>query len=436
MASYTIIFAGLLFVLIPAICVANKKTLVLLDNWSLRETHSIFFRSLRDKGYELTFKTADDGSLSLSKYGEFLYSNLVIFAPSVEEFGGSVDVAAITNFIDNGGNVMVAANSAIGDPLRELATECGLEFDDEKTAVIDHLNFDVSDEGKHTTIVADADYLLDAPIIVGKKSASPYIYRGVGMVADPENPLVLPLLHASSSAYSYQPDMIIDDYPLAVGTNTLLVAALQARNNARVVFVGSIDFFSDEFFSSSVQKANGGKKYEKAGNQELAMNLADWVFKSRGVLRVGEVKHHKQGEKQPPQAYTIFDMVDYSIEIEEFRDGKWQSFNGKDVQLEFVRIDPFVRTTLSNKNGVFKTTFKLPDVYGVYQFRVDYNRMGYTHLFSTTQVSVRPLQHTQYERFIPTAYPYYVSAFSMMVGVCVFSLVFLHFKDEPKEKKD
>jgi len=59
---------------------------------------------------------------------------------------------------------------------------------------------------------------------------------------------------------SYEPDMAIDDFPLAVGTNTLLVAALQARNNARVVFVGSIDFFSDKFFSSSVQKANGGKK--------------------------------------------------------------------------------------------------------------------------------------------------------------------------------
>ncbi|XP_045163066.2 dolichyl-diphosphooligosaccharide--protein glycosyltransferase 48 kDa subunit-like [Mercenaria mercenaria] len=436
MAAYRTIFAGLFLALIPAICLANKKTLVLLDNWSLRETHSIFFRSLRDKGYELTFKTADDAGLSLSKYGEFLYSNLVIFAPSVEEFGGNVDVAAITNFIDNGGNVMVAASSAVGDPLRELATECGLEFDDEKTAVIDHLNFDVSDEGKHTTIVADADYLLDVPIIVGKKSPSPYLFRGVGMVADPENPLVLSLLHASSTSYSYKPDEPVEDYPLAVGTNTLLVAALQARNNARVVFVGSIDFFSDEFFSSSVQKANGGKRYEKAGNQDLAMNLADWVFKSRGVLRVGDVKHHKQGEKEPPQAYTIYDMVDYSIEIEEFRDGKWQSFNGKDVQLEFVRIDPFVRTTLSNKNGVFKTTFKLPDVYGVYQFRVDYNRMGYTHLFSTTQVSVRPLQHTQYERFIPTAYPYYVSAFSMMAGVCIFSLVFLHFKDEPKEKKD
>lgn len=42
---------------------------------------------------------------------------------------------------------------------------------------------------------------------------------------------------------------------------------------------------------------------------ELASNLADWVFKSRGVLRVGEVKHHRQGGKEPPQAYTIFDMV-------------------------------------------------------------------------------------------------------------------------------
>lgn len=30
------------------------------------------------------------------------------------EFGGSVDVAAITNFIDGGGNVLVAGSSDIG----------------------------------------------------------------------------------------------------------------------------------------------------------------------------------------------------------------------------------------------------------------------------------------------------------------------------------
>ena len=32
--------------------------------------------------------------------------------------------------------------------MRELATECGVEFDEEKSAVIDHLNYDVADDGK------------------------------------------------------------------------------------------------------------------------------------------------------------------------------------------------------------------------------------------------------------------------------------------------
>lgn len=130
---------------------SGPRTLVLLDNLNLRETHSLFFRSLKgetgsrgggkvpeprdtdpspshpswpsrsdlppgpgggmgagrsrslqwwflfasylpqlprslfpDRGFVLTFKTADDPSLSLIKYGEFLYDNLIIFSPSVE----------------------------------------------------------------------------------------------------------------------------------------------------------------------------------------------------------------------------------------------------------------------------------------------------------------------------------------------------------------
>jgi len=56
-----------------------------------------------ERGYSLTFKSADDASLVLSKYGEFLYEHLIIFAPSVEEFGGSLSVETITEFIDGGG---------------------------------------------------------------------------------------------------------------------------------------------------------------------------------------------------------------------------------------------------------------------------------------------------------------------------------------------
>ena len=39
-------------------------------------------------------------------------------------------MSTITNFIDGGGNVLVAADSSIGDPIRELGTECGVEFDE------------------------------------------------------------------------------------------------------------------------------------------------------------------------------------------------------------------------------------------------------------------------------------------------------------------
>ncbi len=47
---------------------------------------------------------------------------------------------------------MVAANSNIGEPIRDLASECGVEFDEEATAVIDHLNYDVADTGKVTMV--------------------------------------------------------------------------------------------------------------------------------------------------------------------------------------------------------------------------------------------------------------------------------------------
>lgn len=70
----------------------------------------------------------------LSKYGEYLYKNLIVFAPSVLEFGGQIDTEAITKFIDDGGNLLMAGNAAAGDVYREIASECGFEVN------IKHIN--------------------------------------------------------------------------------------------------------------------------------------------------------------------------------------------------------------------------------------------------------------------------------------------------------
>ncbi|KAJ8920295.1 hypothetical protein NQ315_011956 [Exocentrus adspersus] len=425
----------LLFFAVITTAYAQGPTLVLLENQVIKETHSIFFRSLQERGYTLTFKIADDSALVLSRYGEYLYKNLIIFAPSVEEFGGSLDLKALTDFIDDGGNMLIAGGNGKG-ALTELASECGYEIDEEGTFVIDHLNYDVTDEGQHTKLVIPSSNLIDSPVIVGiKRETAPLLYQGTGILAVPENPLILPLLTADSTAYSYNPNQAIDEYPHVVGKSTVLIAALQARNNARVVFSGSLSFFSDEFFTSPVQKAQDGELVAVSGNQDVAIAISQWVFKEHGQLRVRSVKHHRVGESKPPQAYTIMEEVVYTTNIDILEDGQWKPFNANDIQLEFVRIDPFVRITLQRKpTGEYEAKFKIPDVYGVYQFKVDYDRVGYTRLFSSTQVSVRPLQHTQYERFITSAYPYYTGAFSMMLGVFLFSFVFLHLKEDEGKK--
>lgn len=145
--------------------------------------------------------------------------------------------------------------------------------------MIDHLNYDIKDQGQHTRIVLSSDDLIDAPIIVGDRvSIAPLLYEGTGILADPQNPLVLPLLAGESTSYSYIPTQPIKEYPHAVGRNTILIAGLQARNNARVVFSGSLSFFSDEFFTSPVQRAQVKLTVVITLKKELIKGLAGWCF--------------------------------------------------------------------------------------------------------------------------------------------------------------
>ncbi|CAH8438392.1 unnamed protein product [Heterobilharzia americana] len=193
-----------------------------------------------------------------------------------------------------------------------------------------------------------------------------------------------------------------------------------------------VGLFIKFVFESVVETES--KKSVVSGNRKLTDNLLRWVLGERGQLRYTYVKHHRLGETDPPSQYTIMDDVVYTIKIETKDDnGKWIPFNADDVQLEFVRIDPFIRKNMKHQDGEYKLVLKLPDVYGVFKFVVDYYRVGYTHLLSVIQVPVRPFTHTQYERFIVAAYPYYTSAISMMVGLILFSFVFLYYKDD-KEK--
>ena len=65
-----------------------------MENIVIRDTHSRFFKLLTgrlwnclmfkylDRNYQLTFKYADDSTLDLKQFGEYVYQHIIVFAPT------------------------------------------------------------------------------------------------------------------------------------------------------------------------------------------------------------------------------------------------------------------------------------------------------------------------------------------------------------------
>jgi oligosaccharyltransferase complex subunit beta len=110
-------------------------------------------------------------------------------------------------------------------------------------------------------------------------------------------------------------------------------------------------------------------------------------------------------------------------------------------------LDPHIRIALppvEGAPGMYSVQFRAPDRHGVFKFVINYKRKGYvpaplqtdwktnnktptsfTHLFSSSTVSLVPPRHDEYPRFISAAWPYYIGAISTSVGFLLFSTIWL-----------
>ena len=231
------------------------------------------------------------------------------------------------------------------------------------------------------------------------------------------------------------PTTVCEGADACAGKDAVLVAGVQLRNNARVVVAQSPTVLLH--------------------NKLFADHVLKWAFQKVGVLRVKSTHHVRVDGSQPetqlknldqqeslprstfpepeiaPRSlvYRIKDEVVFSIEVEEIQaDGSWAPFVVDDMQMEFVMLDAHVREYLVVKGDAMQLQFRIPDVYGVFQFRVVYRRPGYSYLKSTEQISIRPFRQNEYERFIVSAYPYYTSTFSLLASFVIFSFYFVNTK--------
>jgi len=349
---------------------------------------------------------------------------------------------------------------ANSEPLKELASECGIDltsYDGYLNQAFDHLNFDLSDlDGPHTLLAVSPDSSIPAVIVNNQRihnlnnnndnsSLAPVLFRGVGFTLKDSNRLIFTLLRGSSTSFTGPADSLITSRPSAVGHNNILVAALQARNNARLVFSGSLDLFSDKFFQSPVQRYGrdgNSQRFEKSGNEDFSLSVARWVLRERGVLTLSDAKHQKVPgfSSTKTSGYRITDLIDFSVQINEWNGAEWAGLSSKSVQMEFIRLDPHYRlfmTSPPNEPGRFAIRFNAPDVYGVFTLKVIHDKIGYSRINWEEIVPVRPFRHDEYERFIPAAFPYYASAFSMMGGFFLLSFFFLYHRssDSHSHKK-
>lgn len=62
----------------------SVRTLVVLDDWAMIETHSQFFKHLtEDLGHSVTYKMASD-DVQLKMFQSYHYHNLILMTPSIK----------------------------------------------------------------------------------------------------------------------------------------------------------------------------------------------------------------------------------------------------------------------------------------------------------------------------------------------------------------
>jgi oligosaccharyltransferase complex subunit beta len=119
-----------------------------------------------------------------------------------------------------------------------------------ETVMVDHTSYDLSDPHHDHSLLVASDFLNSSHVT--DAAQRPVLFRGLGQTVNPDNFLAVPILRAPASSYSAKQDEIITNAH-ASGDNLLLVTGVQARNNARIAFAGSMYMFSDEAMDAEVQ---------------------------------------------------------------------------------------------------------------------------------------------------------------------------------------
>ncbi|KAF4694320.1 hypothetical protein FOZ60_008478 [Perkinsus olseni] len=428
------------------------KTLVIVDEDREDQDKRIYsqlYADLENAGHDLTFVSYNDKTLRLHDYGQWLYDNIILNANKISAFPVTEDrgrkyksvddekreaagagkphrgisMFDLVDFVDKGNKSIVinVGRDTNGNGLRKLVNEFGFDIYEQDSTIVDHFHFEGDDHSNVWTRNFNAPRVTHFnPTAAGKDKV--LFGRGVGHSITPTNDRAFSVIKSSRSAYSEDAKGHVMNKVAADNLSGLnLVSALQARNGARVLLVGSKDMCADKIFAK-----------EGFDNRNVCKSMYTWAFNQRRVIRAVSMRHHKVGETEAPYMYTEGDDITFEIQLEELTMKGWTPYTANDIQLEYTMLDPHIRTFLlpvPSQEGLHRLTFKAPDVYGIFKFVVDYNRLGLNHLHIEEVAPLRNYKHNDYPRFLFCAYPYYASVFVAAFGLFVIAFLMIYDKE-------
>lgn len=362
--------------------------------------------------YQLTFVNYTDLQQLLFLGDDIVYDHAV-FLPSTKKVVGARDLVRKHNlleFFNKGGNIVAVSSDkySVPDDIRLFLNEVGIYPAPRNYVVGSHFNKNVaidSSNGVGSPIYPEIP-LLD--------------YKGSAALLS-NNELVFPLVKAPKLSYCANPkDSFLSSEKLwTVGEQGFLAAAFQGLNNARGIWLGSLDLITE--------------------------SLVQWVFQETGVLKLQFVEHYKTDEPGVSNRtlYRIKDEVYYTAGISELQNGEWvpyvPSTEDNVVQLAFKMLDPYQRLNLtllgpgtSIENGkadlsIFFVEFTIPDHHGMFTFELDYKREGLSFLEDKRIVAVRHLANDEFKRSwdISNSWLYLASTLCVVVAWFFFVANFL-----------
>ncbi|PWN45843.1 Dolichyl-diphosphooligosaccharide-protein glycosyltransferase 48kDa subunit [Ceraceosorus guamensis] len=464
----------------------GSRALVVLDAELPRHHFSQFFGSLeKDLDLQLTFRQPKDEKPALTEYGENNFDHLLLLAPSAKSLSADLSPQALVSYLKAGGNILFGLSPHLAESYRDLAREFSIEFEPRGSRVVDHFSSLRGAENDTSLLLDSASTAAVADIASIFSSARPGVLQVPNAIAHRlgSNPLAFPLIRPATTSYSRDPSADASGAVLAGSAeDAAIVSAFQLReSSSRAVWSGSVDIFSDASWKDGSRRSSrdGTIDTKQTINKEVALSIMSWVTQTTGVVKVAGTSHSRvrsgpedlredyeetigEDGKEVQRMYRVKDHVTFNIDLVEYRSGQGWSPASKhlDLQVSLVMLDPFITTTLraldapvsiapSSKLAYlsksqqtttpastrYTATFQLPDRHGVFTFKVDWARHGWSYIATRDTAPVRPFNSDEHPRGLSAAWPYVTGGFSTLAAFTLFVILWVTSVEKAGSRK-